>query len=122
MKKSPVSLTALVIVLSCTAAFAQEKLWKVSFEDKVAEQKWTLKELNAGLPSDWSEFGFLVLEMRASSPQRFSLWIHTANGKRRLMLQPFGQNVWLRASVPLQYFKSKDQRGMDLASTNSRDI
>jgi len=36
------------------------------------------------------------------------------------MLQPFGQNVWLRASIPLQYFKGKDQRGMDLASTNNR--
>lgn len=36
------------------------------------------------------------------------------------MLQPFGQNVWLRASIPLQYFKGKDQRGTDLASTNNR--
>ena len=33
--------------------------------------------------------------MKASSPQRFSLWIHTADGKRRLMIQPFGQDVWL---------------------------
>ena len=36
------------------------------------------------------------------------------------MLQPFGQNVWLRASVPLRYFKGKDQSGFDLASTNNR--
>lgn len=36
------------------------------------------------------------------------------------MIQPFGQNAWLRASIPLQYFKGKDQRGMDLASTNNR--
>ena len=36
------------------------------------------------------------------------------------MLQPFGQNVWLRASVPLRYFKGNDQSGFDLASTNNR--
>ena len=60
------------------------------------------------------------MEMRTSTPQRFSLWLYTADGKRRLMLQPFGQGVWLRASIPLQYFKGKDQKGMDLASTNNR--
>lgn len=58
--------------------------------------------------------------MKTSTPQRFSLWLPTADGKRRLMIQPFGQNAWLRASIPLQYFKGKDQRGMDLASTNNR--
>jgi hypothetical protein len=36
------------------------------------------------------------------------------------MLQPFGQNVWLRASVPLRYFNGRDQSGFDLASTNNR--
>jgi hypothetical protein len=60
------------------------------------------------------------MEMKTSTPQRFSLWLYTADGRRRLMLQPFGQNVWLRASIPLQYFKGKDQMGSDLASTNNR--
>ena len=36
------------------------------------------------------------------------------------MFQPFGQNVWLRASVPLRYFQGMDQSGTDLASTNNR--
>ena len=36
------------------------------------------------------------------------------------MIQPFGQNVWLRAAIPLRYFKGKDQSGFDLASTNNR--
>ena len=101
-----------VLVLCCGVASAVEMPLKVAFEGKVSEHKWPLKELDAQLPSDWSDYQFLVLELKTSTPQRFSLWLHTADGKRRLMLQPFGQNVWLRASIPLQYFKGKDQRGI----------
>ena len=120
MKTLPGILISALLVLCGGMAQALEKPVRVVFEDKLAEYKWSLKELDSRLPSDWSDFGFLVLEMRASSPQRFSLWLHTTDGKRRLMLQPFGQNAWLRASIPLQYFKEKDQRGMDLSSTNNR--
>lgn len=98
MKKSRSALAAAAVFFCSAAAFALEKPLKVTFEEKVAEHRWSLKEIDAGLEADWSEFGFLVLDLRASSPQRFSLWIHTTNGKRRIMLQPFGQNVWLRPS------------------------
>jgi hypothetical protein len=93
---------------------------KVVFTGKTSEHTWPIKELNSQLPSDWSQYNTLVMEIRTSSPQRFSLWLHTSNGKRRLMLQPFGQNVWLRASIPLQYFKGRDQKGTDLASASNR--
>ena len=71
-------------------------------------------------PRDWSDYRFLVLELKTATPQRFSLWVYTADGPRRIMIQPFGQNVWLRASVPLRYFKGRDQSGFDLASTSNR--
>jgi hypothetical protein len=112
--------SAAVLLACCRAGFSVDKPIKVTFEGKAAEHQWSLKELDAQLPSDWSDFNYLVLEIRTSSPQRFSLWLHTANGKRRLMLQPFGQNVWLRASIPLQYFKGRDQKGMDMASASNR--
>jgi len=120
MKRRRGILMAVLLVFCWRTAPALERPVKVTFEDRVSEHKWSLNELDPRLPSDWSDYGFLVLEMRASSPQRFSLWLHTTDGKRRLMLQLFGQNVWLRAAIPLQYFKGKDQRGMDLASTNNR--
>ena len=112
--------TAAMLFCLCTAGFGLEKPVKVTFEGKTAEHKWSLKDLDAQLPSDWSDFNYLVLEIRTTTPQRFSLWLHTANGKRRLMLQPFGQNLWLRASIPLQYFKGRDQKGTDLASASNR--
>ncbi len=99
---------------------AQSQTRRVVFDGVKSEQKWTLKELNPEWPSDWSGWNYLVLEMKTSTPQRFSVRLYTASGPRRIMLQPFGQNVWLRASVPLRYFKGKDQSGFDLASTNNR--
>ena len=117
-----VILTVSILSLLCGTARPQENpsLLKIAFEGRKSEHKWQLKELAPELPADWSDYQYLVLEMKTSSPQRFSLWIYTADGNRRLMFQPFGQNVWLRASIPLQYFKGKDQRGSDLASTNNR--
>lgn len=99
---------------------ALDKPIKVTFDGKVSERKWSLKQLDPQWPSDWSSYDYLVMEMKTSSPQRFSLWIYTGNGRRRVMFQPFGQNIWLRASIPLQYFRGRDQRGNDLASANNR--
>jgi hypothetical protein len=113
---------ALLLLLTPTAATAVENdgSRRVAFDGVKSEHKWALKELKPELPADWSDYNFLVLEIKTSTPQRFSFWVYTTNGPRRIMLQPFGQNVWLRASVPLLYFKGRDQSGFDLASTNNR--
>jgi hypothetical protein len=92
----------------------------VTFEGAKSEHKWTLKDLNPELPADWSSYNYLVMEIKVSSPQRFFLWLYNADGPRRLVIQPFGQNVWMRASIPLAYFKGRDQKGFDLASANNR--
>jgi len=113
-------LVLLVLPLLANTVLALEEPVKVTFEGRVSEQKWSLAQLDPQWPADWSPYDYLVMEMKASSPQRFSLWIHTAGGGRRVMFQAFGQNVWLRASVPLQYFRGRDQRGNDLASANNR--
>lgn len=118
--KCTTACAAAMLLLGCVATLGMDKPVKVTLEGKTAEHKWSVKELNAQLPSDWSDYDYLVMEIRTSTPQRFSLWLHTTNGKRRLMLQPFGQNVWLRASIPLQYFKGRDQKGNDLASASNR--
>lgn len=107
-------------VLLGGTALALDAPIEVTFTGRISEHKASLAELNPQWPSDWSAYDYLVVEMRASSPQRFSVWIHAANGRRRVMFQPYGQNTWLRASIPLQYFRGRDQRGNDLASANNR--
>jgi hypothetical protein len=91
----------------------------ITFDGAISTQQWALKDLNPQWPADWSDYKFLVLEMRASTPQRFSLWLYTADGPRRIEIQPIGQGVWMRAAVPLQFFVSQAS-GNDLAAATNR--
>lgn len=79
------------------------------------EYKWNLPELQPKMPSDWSDFRFLVLEMKASSPQRFLLRLHTPRGVTSTYIHPF-QNSWIRAAIPLEIFSNQPKRGNDMAS------
>lgn len=110
----------LLSLLFTSALLALDEPVLVTFDGAVSEHKWWLDEIDPSWPSDWSDYDYLVVEMKASSPQRLAVWIHTVDGKRRIMFHPFGQNIWLRASIPLQYFRGRDQRGNDLASANNR--
>src|SRR5678816_4338075 len=81
-----------------------------------AERVWPLKELNADLPADWTPYEFLVLEFKASSSQRFDLGLQTSNGRFAKRIGPFA-GVWVRASIPLRYYRKPAGDGADLAAT-----
>jgi len=118
MFKSIHYLILLLIGFSLPGAYGQQ-VRKLTFDGVLSEQKLSIEDLK--LPMDWSDYSHLVMEVRTSTPQRFSLWLYRANGTPvRLMLQPFGQNTWFRASIPLQYFKGMDKSGNDLASSINR--
>ena len=99
-----------------TEKFESEYVPTLFHEWPVSEHRWTLKELNPDLPSDWSKHQFLVMELRSSTSQRFLLRLYTARGMRALRFHQFGGGVWIRAAVPLAYFKSQSQEGQDLAA------
>ena len=109
------SLVGASFVLGLAAAPADAASARVVFEGATSEQRWSLKELNPDLPSDWSGYNYLVLELKASSPQRFSLALFSGESAQRRQVQPL-PNVWLRAAVPLQYFRAPNRAGHDLAS------
>ena len=107
-------------VLSAMPALAAEDVRKLTFDGVLPEQRLRPQELGTNIPADWTGYTHLVMEMRTSSPQRFGLWVYTADGPRRIEFQPFGAGVWLRASIPLQYLRGRDQSGNDLASATNR--
>src|SRR5476649_1118224 len=112
--------TAFLLLLFVTSATAQQGR-KLIFDGVLSEHKIAIKDIDMSMPSDWTAFSYLVMEIKTSSPQRFSLWVYRNDGTpERIMLQPFGQNVWLRACIPLQYLKGMDQSGNDLASAINR--
>ena len=101
------------------SGFAGPRIHRVVFEGTASEHRWALKDLNPELPSDWSSYGFLVMELRASSPQRFELKFYTMDGIRSQRIHPI-PGAWIRASIPLKYFQRPAQEGFDLASVHNK--
>ncbi len=102
-------------LLLASIQFAGAEPRRVVFEGEQSEHKWTLKDVDPNLPADWSGYDFLVLEMKASSPQRFGLTFYSGGSVQRRQIAPLA-NVWIRAAVPLQYYRQPNRAGHDLAS------
>ena len=79
---------ALLALLLPVAASAADLPHQMVFDGVLSEHKIALKDLDAALPSDWTGYTHLVLEMKTSSPQRFGLWAYTADGPHRIEIQP----------------------------------
>lgn len=105
-------------LLAATVA-APAETRRAVFETAGGEQVWPLKDLASQLPADWSGYNFLVLELRLSSPQRFDLRIHNANGVRSVRLAPV-PGVWIRGVVPLRFLTEPPKQGNDLASVHNK--
>jgi hypothetical protein len=100
---------------SSAAAGSPPPVRRVVFAGATSEHKWLLADLNPELPADWTGFPYLVLELKASSPQRFTLSLFSGDRVQRRQMQPL-PNVWIRAAIPLQYFRQPNRSGQDLAS------
>lgn len=109
------SLLFTLLALSLSQSRAPAANQHVQFEGALSEHKWDLKDLNPELPSDWRGYDYLVIELKASSPQRFNLALFSGERAQRRQMQPL-PNVWIRAAVPLQYFRQPNRSGFDLAS------
>ena len=105
--------------LLAAAGSARGETRRAVFTGAGTEITWTLKDLDPGLPADWSPFQFLVLELRLSSPQRFDLRIHDANGVRSVRLAPV-PGAWIRSAVPLSFLTQPPRSGNDLASVHNK--
>ena len=105
-------LVAVLLAASVRAAL----LVQTAFAGAKSEHTWPLAELNAELPADWTPDEYLVLEFKASSSQRFELGLETPRGRYAKRIGPFA-GVWVRASIPLRFYRQPAGNGVDLAAT-----
>ena len=89
---------------------------QTTFTGVKAERTWPLQELNADLPTDWTGYEFLVLEFMASSSQRFDLGLETPQARIAKRIGPFA-GVWVRAAIPLRFYRQPAGDGIDMAAT-----
>ncbi|MGD0650071.1 MAG: hypothetical protein ABSA97_02850 [Verrucomicrobiia bacterium] len=113
--KLHLAMTASLIGFLSTATLRAEPVHAV-FEGRSTIYRWTLDRIDPNLPTDWSSYEFLVLELRASSSQRFELGLLTPNGMITKRIHPLA-NAWIRASVPLRFYRQPPGDGSDLAAT-----
>lgn len=117
---APYLVALFALALEFAAAAANAAPVDFTFDGRgVVSKRWTLAELDPALPADWSGYKFLVLEFRATSPQRIELELHTPGRVIAKRLHPF-QNALVRAAIPLAYFTSPPTGGYDLASLSNK--
>lgn len=113
-----ISIVALLFL--ALACHKKQEIYLLPFSGEESEHVFVLDKMTPKLPTDWSDYSYLVMELKVTSPQRFSLKAYTPEGMCRIMIQPVGQNVWFRATIPLQFFRGRDTSGHDMASANNR--
>jgi hypothetical protein len=102
---------ALALVLHAHAATVH-----ATFDREIATTQWALAELDPQLPTDWSDAEFLILEFRASSSERFELGLVSDEGSVSKRIHPLA-NVWVRAAIPLRFYRQGLGDADELAST-----
>ena len=108
----------ILLIGYCLAAAAAHAALPVqtTFTGVKSERTWPLKELNVQTPTDWTGYEFLVLEFKASSSQRFDLGLETPQGRIAKRIGPFA-GVWVRAAIPLRFYRQPAGDGIDMAAT-----
>jgi hypothetical protein len=99
--------------ITCTAHAAPQK---ATFTSDVSTTQWLLADLDPQLTSDWTSAQFLVVEFRSSTSQRFELGLVSDEGNVSKRIHPLA-NVWVRASIPLRFFRQGLGDADELAST-----
>jgi hypothetical protein len=90
----------------------------------VSATRIALRDIAADFPRDWSGYEALVLEVRASSPQRIHLRVHARGGLgaepvSRVLFHPY-PGVWLRAAIPVSLLAQPPATGQDMAAVGNR--
>ncbi|MDR1380845.1 MAG: hypothetical protein LBJ47_05125 [Tannerella sp.] len=119
MKKHLFIMMALALLLPSCKKSSGTIVMQFDSSQPVSSCSWALRDIAPGLPSDWSDYNYLVLEMKASSPQRFSIGPVTAGGFLPKNIQPFA-GAWLRFTIPLDFFRELPASAVDMAATYNK--
>ncbi len=85
----------------------------------LSEWRIPLGDISPQPAADWPQDGHLLMEMRASSSQRFDLRIYTPDGYSRILFHPY-PGVWIRAAIPLSLLWEAPRSGIDMAAVGNR--
>jgi hypothetical protein len=87
---------------------------------EMSGQKFALKDINPNLPKDWDGYGYVSIEYKITTAQRFQLGFTTDSGYNELRVMCYVPNAWNRIAIPLKYFTELPDPTASLASTYNK--
>ncbi|MCX6333289.1 MAG: hypothetical protein NT092_03195 [Bacteroidia bacterium] len=110
-------ITNIIFVLLLFTFCSRDKTIKITFQDgDISKHAFAVSSINPDLPADWTDYEFMVLEFRASSPQRFEVGLRNPQGYLFKRIHPF-EGALVRFVVPLDFYRAQPSRGNDMAAT-----
>lgn len=109
----------LPVILLATAASAMRAETKtIRFDSSKTKSgaKIALKDLNRNLPTDWTAYKYVGVELRIPTTQRYLLGFTTDHGYDELMLHSYVPGEWNRIVIPLIYLSEPPASSHDMAS------
>jgi len=107
---------ALLLLAQCTSA---PKTFIVKFDNtkEVSGKKFAIKDITPGLPLNWDDYNYVVLEFRISTSQRFNIGFNTDSGYNELRVMSYVPTAWNKLAIPLKFFRQMPDANIDLAAT-----
>jgi len=102
--------------VQCTPA-ARTFVVKFDSSKEVSGQKFALQDIAPGLPDNWDEYNFVVIEFRSTTAQRFQLGFTTESGYNDLRVMSYVANAWNKLAIPLKFYRDLPAANVDLAAT-----
>ncbi|MDR1517436.1 MAG: hypothetical protein LBS52_04960 [Dysgonamonadaceae bacterium] len=109
----------LLFAVASTAYPAGKKRFVVQFDNskEVSGRKFAIADITPGLPLDWDEYNYVVLDFRMTSPQRFHIGFNTADGYNELRIMNYVPGAWNKLAIPLKFYRHLPGAAVDLAAT-----
>ena len=107
------------LLLLSPALAAESRRFTFDRTRDISEWRIPLGDLSPAVPADWPDGGRLVIELRASSSQRFELRVYAGAGHSRLLFHPY-PGVWIRAAIPVATIAQPPSTGVDMAAVGNR--
>jgi hypothetical protein len=106
-------LTALLICIACQKADYHTIYFDSSHE--VSGRMIALEDITPGLPANWDDYNYVVLEFMITTPQRFNVGFTTDHGYNEVRVMSYVPNGWNRLAIPLRFYREPPAAWHDLA-------
>ena len=115
----PMVFRGIALLLLLTIVSCDESYVTIPFDSgmEVSGMKFSLDDISPGLPSDWDEYEFVVLEFMITTPQRFQVGFNTESGYNELRVMSYTPRGWNKLAIPLRFFREPPAAHSDLAGT-----